>query len=221
MTGIIASLPEELARLKAVMENVKEVQRGPRTFYEGKIAGEDIAAVICGIGKVNGACTAQALIDAYSPCRIIHTGVAGSLDERAGHLSLVISTELMYHDMDLQWIDNTPSGSVFPADEMMAEALYEAALGFGKAEKGRMVTGDRFIDSKAVKEDIKARCGGLCVDMEVAATAHAARLAGIPYCAVKCISDMADDGAGGTFEDFLALAADKAAGTVIDALGRL
>ncbi|MDO4740943.1 MAG: 5'-methylthioadenosine/S-adenosylhomocysteine nucleosidase [Eubacteriales bacterium] len=220
--GVIASLPEELAVLEKGMQVTGEVEKAGLRFIEGVIGEKQVVATICGVGKVNGARTAQVLIDCFMPDAIIHTGVAGSLQEVASHLSLVVSTELTYHDADTQWLmDCPPYTDLFPADESLKNALLMGAQAFGGANAGRMVTGDRFIRSREVKEDILARCGGLCVDMETGATAHVAVLNAVPYCAIKCISDMADDSAGGTFEDFVAVAADKAAGSTLRAIETL
>lgn len=220
--GIIASLPEELAALKAGMHVTGELEQAGLHFTEGTIGKKQVVAVICGVGKVNAARTAQVLIDYFAPDAIIHTGVAGSLDERASHLSLVVSTELVYHDMDTSWLlQNPPFADVFPADSTLCNALCKAAEPFGKANAGRMVTGDRFIGDKAVKQEIASRCGGLCVDMETAATAHVALANHIAYCAIKCISDMADESTDGAFAEFVAIAANKAAGSTLRAIESL
>lgn len=217
--GVIASLPEEMERLKAEMRDPEKTEYAHREFLTGYIGEKKITAVIGGAGKVNAASAAQALIDLASPSAIIHTGVAGSLCDEAPHLSIVISTSLVYHDTDMYWLENCPPfAGVYPADEDMSARLAKAAEKYGKAVPGRMATGDRFISDKAVKDDIRARTGAVCVDMETCATAHVALMAGIPYCAVKCISDMSDESHAGSFEEFLTRAADAAAGTVADML---
>ena len=211
--GVIASLPEELAVLEKGMVVTGKVERAGLSFIEGTIGEKWVIATICGVGKVNGARTAQILIDFFALDAIVHTGVAGSLHETASYLSLVVSAELTYHDADTQWLTD-----IFPADEALRNALLSGAQAFGGANAGSMATGDRFFDKREVIEVIFARRGGLCVDMETGATAHVAVLNGVPYCAIKCISDMTDDSAGGTFEDFVVIAADKAAGSALRAI---
>ncbi len=220
--GIIASLPAEMAVLERAMENPCAIEKAGLRFLMGEIAGKQVAAVICGVGKVNGARTAQVLVDHFAPDAIIHTGVAGSLCDKAAHLSLVVSERLVYHDADGEWLRTTePFTDVFPADPTLCKALVAASAPLGSVSSGLMATGDRFIDDPAVKQDIFARTGALCVDMEIGATAHVAMLNRVPYCAIKCISDMSDDSSGGTFADFVEIAADKAAGAVLGALERL
>lgn len=220
--GIIASLPEELAVLEQGMHISGQREAAGLRFMEGTIGPKQVVATICGVGKVSGARTAQMLIDLFHPDALIHTGVAGSLCEEAAHLSLVVSTSLTYHDADMQWLKTCPPYTdLFPADETLRSALMQAALSCGPAHAGLMVTGDRFISDPDIKQDISRRTQGMCVDMETAATAHVALVNGVPYCAVKCISDMADDSAGGTFDDFVAIAADKAAGTTLRAIAAL
>lgn len=212
--GVIASLPEEMAVLERNMHGVTATEHAGLRFIQGSIGQAQVVAVICGVGKVNGARTAQVLIDRFAPQALIHTGVAGSLCDKAAHLSLVVSDRLTYHDADMEWLN----AEFFPADSRLKDALLDACHSFGQANAGLMVTGDRFIGDPAVKQEISARTGGMCVDMETGATAHVAHLNGVPYCAIKCISDMADDTSGGTFADFVVVAADKAAGAVVRAI---
>lgn len=213
--AIIASLPEELAILRKNLQNVHTETHAGLELLLGSIGSAQVVATVCGVGKVNAARTAQVLLDHYTADALIHTGVAGSLVSEVGHMHLVVSTALRYHDMDSDWLNATPCGGTFPADAHLCEALYQSASALGTAHRGIMATGDVFVNDPALKAGIRERTGAICVDMETAATAHVSLLNEVPYCAVKCISDLAEGGEENSFRDFLDRAADLAAGTVL------
>ena len=62
-----------------------------------------------------------------------------------------------------------------------------------------MLTGETFIDGK-LRDEIRAKFEPLCVDMETASVAHACYVNGIPYIAVRTITDTAEDGGQDAFE---------------------
>lgn len=221
--GIIASFEEEAGVVLSALKDTRSQDYAGISFTLGTLAGKEIVLMVCGLGKVNAARSAQAMIDRFAPDAVIHTGVAGSLCEEAAHLGLVVSKDLTYHDAeDMLWMRSMPPYTdLLPTDDRLREALAKAAEPAGGAITGRMATGDVFVRAKALKDDIRSRLNAVCVDMEVCATAHVACLNGVPYCAIKCISDMADDDAGETFEDFVKTAADKAAGTALRAIALL
>ena len=86
----------------------------------------------------------------------------------------------------------------FPADERLL-ALAEEACKEANPDistfKGRVASGDQFIDSKEKKTWIHDTFDAYCTEMEGAAVAQAAYLNKIPYLIVRAISDKADGGA--------------------------
>ena len=75
--GIIVAMDKELALLLPLMADVSEISVNGFAFHTGKLAGHDIVACKCGIGKVNAAVGALTLIENFHPMMIINTGVAG------------------------------------------------------------------------------------------------------------------------------------------------
>ncbi len=79
--GIIGAMDEEVEILKNRMSSMEIYKRGGSTFYAGKLLGEDVILLRCGIGKVNAAIGTAMLILKYEPMCIINTGSAGSFTE--------------------------------------------------------------------------------------------------------------------------------------------
>lgn len=80
---------------------------------------------------------------------------------------------------------------------------------------GAGVSGGAFIDNAAFREYVFATFGARVLDMESAAVAHVAYANGVPFIAVRSLSDLAGGGAGeNQMEAFLGLAAGNAAAFV-------
>ena len=184
--GIIGAMDVEVARLVREMTVEREVERAGRHFWEGKIGGTEAVIVQCGIGKVSAGICVQVLCDLFGITHVINTGIAGSLDDQINIGDVVVSTDAIYHDMDV-----TPLGYEygqvpqidtlsFPADSMLRKAAVkacrEAAPEIGVFE-GRIVSGDQFICDRSIKNSIAERFGGLCTEMEGAAIAQASSCA--------------------------------------------
>ena len=69
-------------------------------FYSGIIEGKNVVVVRSGIGKVNAAVCTQILIDDFKAEVVINTGIAGSLNADINIGDIVVSTDLIHHDMN-------------------------------------------------------------------------------------------------------------------------
>ena len=86
----------------------------------------------------------------------------------------------------------------FVADARLAELAVAACEEVNPdihASTGRVLSGDQFISSKAVKEHLIQEFHGDCTEMEGASIAQGAFLNEIPFVIIRAISDKADDSA--------------------------
>lgn len=217
--GIIGAMEEEVISLRRKME-LKEIhQIAGMDFYEGTMKGVEVIVVRCGIGKVNAAVCTQILIDKFSPNYIINTGVAGGLHPDINIGDVVISSDTVEHDMDTTAFGD-PKGviprmdnSFFEADNALVKCAEEAAHKVLKEHKvwiGRVASGDQFVASIKVKQEIYSTFTAYCAEMEGAAIAHTCYLNKIPFVIIRAISDKADSGAEMNFDEFVNLAARNA-----------
>ena len=203
-TGIIGAMEVEIAILKKKMEPVKTVVKAGMEFCEGILSGRSVVVVRSGIGKVNAAVCTQILIDEFEVDTVINTGIAGSLRTEINIGDIVISTDLLHHDMDARNF-GYPLGQIpqmdtlsFKADDKVAELAAKACKEVNpeiQVFSGRIVSGDQFIADKEVKEHIEKNFGGYCTEMEGAAIAQTAYLNKVPFVVLRAISDQADDSA--------------------------
>ena len=227
--GIIGAMDQEVRTLKSLMNIEKTVEKASLKFYEGKLEGKDIVLVQCGIGKVNSALCAQILISEFKVDAVVNTGVAGAIHSSLGVNDIVISTEAIQYDVDatafgyskgqIPQMDN----SVFVADERLINAAYESSLEQVKGKgfnivKGRVATGDIFISSKELKEELENDFKAYCGEMEGGAIAHACYLNNIPFVIIRAMSDKADGTADVTYEEFVQDAAHNSKDIVLNML---
>ncbi|MCD7819616.1 MAG: 5'-methylthioadenosine/adenosylhomocysteine nucleosidase [Lachnospiraceae bacterium] len=209
--GIIGAMEIEVERLKADMTIMREDTRAKMNFCEGELAGMPVVVVRSGIGKVNAAVCTQILVDEFAVDCVINTGVAGSLDARIDIGDIVISKDVLHHDMDAVNF-GYPLGQIpqmdvfsFEADETLA-ALAESVCREVNPEisifHGRIVSGDQFVADRETKKRITENFGGSCTEMEGAAIAQAAYLNEIPFLILRAISDKADDSASMDYPTF-------------------
>ena len=209
--GIIGAMEEEVALLKEAMQAVDTVEYASVSFCRGILCGKDVVVVRSGIGKVNAGICAQILVDKFGVEVLINTGIAGSLDAAIDIGDMVISTDLVEHDMDAVAF-GYPLGQIprmdvlaFPADPDLVKKAKEAneeANPEIKTFTGRIVSGDQFVASAEVKERLVANFQGRCTEMEGAAIAHAAYLNKISCVIIRAISDKADNSASMDYPTF-------------------
>ena len=216
--GIIGAMEVEVETLKKHMKVRRTVKKAHMEFCEGVLGGKEVVVVRSGIGKVNAAVCTQILVDDFKADTVINTGIAGSLKAEINIGDIVVSTDLVHHDMDavnfrLSAGTDSSDGHLFfsKADgdfvELAEKACHEVNPEI-QVFRGRIVSGDQFIADKAVKNRITENFQGYCTEMEGAAIAQAAYLNDVPFVVLRAISDKADDSASMDYPTFEAQAAE-------------
>lgn len=202
--GIIGAMDVEVEKLKADMSIEQVVKKANMEFCQGELRGKPAVVVKSGVGKVNAAVCTQILVDVFGVDAVINTGIAGSLNAQIDIGDVVISTDVLHHDMDAVNF-GYPLGQIpqmdvfsFQADEELAEKAKKVCEKVNpeiKVFRGRVVSGDQFIADKTVKQRIVDNFQGFCTEMEGAAIAQTSYLNGVPFVIIRAISDKADDSA--------------------------
>jgi len=243
-TAILSALPEEQEGLAAQLDGLRVVRHAGRDFHAGEWHGRPVVFALSRIGKVAAATTAAALIERFQARRIVFTGVAGGLhpDVRVG--DTVIGTEFLQHDMDASPLfprHEVPlyGRSRFAADAQLVALLLLAARDpsvdakshldaatlarFGiespRVHRGLLISGDRFVSRADEAHALRAALpDAMAVEMEAAAVAQVCHDHGVPFAAVRNISDRADDQAHVDFPAYLSQVAGRQAQALITAL---
>jgi adenosylhomocysteine nucleosidase len=110
----------------------------------------------------------------------------------------------------------------FPTDPVLTQRLAaaaRAALPGAGLHRGLVLSGDRFVSTTAEARALQARLPqALAVEMEGAAIAQVCHDYGVPYAAVRTISDRADDAAHGDFVSFVEQVASRHSAAIVRAL---
>ncbi len=215
--AIIGAMPSELADIRKTLGEAEIKKISGFEFFLNSYKGKTIINACCGIAKVNAALCTQVMIDNFKPDCVINTGIAGGMNTDVKVCDIVISTEVLPHDLDPHFLDDYPPYcSVFKADRKLIESAEKICAEFSvKSFRGRIVSGEAFISSNEVKTEIQNRLNPHAVDMESAAVGHCCYLNDKPYVSVRCISDNADDDGAMSFDEFEKIAAKRVSAIVL------
>jgi len=199
MIGIIGALNEELEAIISDLTDLEEVKLKVRTFYKGKINNKEVVIVLAGIGKVNAAITTSLLIENFDVKSIINIGVAGG-QNGVKHKDVVISSEVLYHDVDVVSIGKYVRGqmpgsdALFYADKNLLNKTKQILNKLHFDYKiGKIASGDEFVYSTEKLKEVNELYDDIyAVEME-AAIAHTATLYNVPFIIYRSISDIIDN----------------------------
>lgn len=220
--GIIAAMEQEIRLLTDRLTDMSQSEIANQTFFEGKIGQTNVVLVQSGIGKVNAAIATTLLINRFKADTVINTGSAGGIGEGLRVGDLVISTRLSYNDADARafgyafgQIPQMPE--YYEADAGTVKVLKTAALKTEWTVKdGLIVSGDSFISNVSAIQQIKAYFSdALVTEMEGTAVAQTCYQFHIPYAVVRAVSDVADEEASVSFNEFIESAGKKSAEMVL------
>lgn len=220
---IIGAMPSELADIRKMLGEGEIKRISGFDFYINNYEGKRIINVCSGIAKVNAAVCTQAAIDNFKPDAIINAGIAGGMNSSVKVCDIVVSSEVLPHDLDLHFLnDYPPYCGIYKADKRLIETAEKVCSEFGiRSFRGRIVSGEAFISSNIIKENIITRLNPYAVDMESSAVGHCCFLNEIPFVSVRCISDNADDDGEMSFDEFEKIAAKRVAEIVLKMCGQL
>lgn len=217
--GIIAAMASEREQLARLVKEMRTEQHGLFEYTVGRLGGNTLYIMECGIGKVNAAVGASELMVHMQPDVVVSTGVAGGIDEKAGVMEVVAASEVVYHDVwcgngnEVGQIQDMPARFVCDGRLLSVAVSLDASV---PVHAGLICTGDKFITERAELDAIKAEFPeGLAVDMESAAIAQVCHLYRVPFISFRIISDTPGaDAHWQQYENFWETMADRSFGVV-------
>jgi len=226
-TAIVSAMHQELSAVLDLMPDEHKQVAAGRDFWVGHLHGQDVVAVLSRIGKVAAATTAAVLIERFQVDRIVFTGVAGGLAPGVNRGDVVIAEAFMQHDLDASPIFPRYEVPLYGCDRFATDAPLTAALDAAvrralpgaRVHRGLVVSGDRFVSTTDESQALQAALPeALAVEMEGAAIAQVCYDYGIPFAAVRTVSDRADDEAHGDFVSFIREVASRHSAAIVQAL---
>lgn len=152
----------------------------PEEKIEVNIPNAEVIYVETGIGKVNAALHTMRAICEYHPDVVINLGSAGTLNHKVG--DIIVCNRFVDRDLRKVVLDGVISEIEFDRDAINRVFLSEHLMDHAKLV-GTCNTGDSFIiQGNDIEGDV--------IDMESYAVADVCREMGIPFVAVKYVTDI-------------------------------
>ncbi|SFA69619.1 adenosylhomocysteine nucleosidase [Lentibacillus halodurans] len=220
--GIIGAMDEEIALLRTNMTDKEETEVVNCLFVQGKLSGRDVVLLKSGIGKVNAAMAATILHERFSPALIINTGSAGGFASDLDVGDIVISTQVVHHDVDVTafgyaygQVPDMPA--MYAADTDLVANAGQAIAQLGvHYHEGMIATSDSFMgDPEKVDEVRKKFPTMMAAEMEAAAIAQVCYQYETPFVVIRALSDIAGKQSSISFDTFLETAAKNAASLIL------
>jgi adenosylhomocysteine nucleosidase len=158
----------------------------------------------------------------FQPKSIINTGSAGGFNHKQAVGDLVVSIDVLHHDVDVTAFGYT-AGQVpgmpatFTAEHTLIDIAHNTLVSLAlTAHRGQIGSGDKFMTKAEHIQETRATFP-LCdaVEMEGAAIAQVCHRFAIPFVIVRALSDIAGQESPMSFEQFLPLAAANAAKLIV------
>jgi len=230
MIGIIGAMEKEIFLLRDTIENLETRSIGVFEFFTGTIKGKHITLLRSGVGKVNAAVGCALLIENFKPDFVINTGSAGGIDPNLSFGDAIISTGLVYHDVDVTAFNYVPGQlpgqpPIYPVDKTLSSRAEEAVEELKKEKKlpdlfnyrrGIIGSGDIFMHNPEQIARVRKLFPDIAaVEMESAAIAHCCRLFSVPVLVIRALSDIAGIESPMKFDEFLPIASEHSARIVL------
>lgn len=147
---------------------------------EARLAGKGGVATVCSGGDVGLLERRLAGIDLGSVSGVVSFGLAGGLDATLAPGDLLLATAV------------AASSGTFGTDAALTDALAEALKSAGlRLSDGVFAGVDAAVLTPGDKATLRARTGAVAVDMESHVAARYAAAGGIPFAALRAVSDPA------------------------------
>jgi len=167
----------------------------PEERIEINIPNAEVIYVETGMGKVNAAMKTMRAICEYHPDMVINYGSAGTLNHNIG--DIIVCNRFIDRDLQKVTVNGVVSEIVFGTDAARDVLTEQRLTERAKVLWGTCNTGDSFITSGA---DIE----GDVIDMESYAMADVCREMGIPFVAVKYVTDVVGQNSVESWQEKLA-----------------
>lgn len=216
MIAIIAAMHEEVVDITAMMEKVEKKVIHNTDFYVGLLEGKEVVVVRSGVAKINACVSTMLTLTNFPIDYVVNIGSAGGLKEGMKLLDVVVSTEVVQHDLDVGNERGKLSGQpqMVEADATLIKKALEAASEIDDIQtySGLIASGEQFIMTSQAGEIMKHFPMVACVEMEASAIGFTCWRMGVPFVVIRSISDIPhQEGNGMTFEEYLPYAAKNAA----------
>lgn len=215
--ALVAAMETELAHALRQIEDLSPARLGPWRVFRGRVRGRPVTAMAVGIGLVNAAAALAALMTAERVAAVLNFGCAGAHRRDILPGDVVVGTSVVAYGSVLVLPDGTERYAGFrwdldgetvkrealAADPELIAAALDAAQEWQpdpwpwapagardpRVHAGVVASADCWTQHLPRIAALHGRHGSLCEEMEAAALAQVAAFHGVPFLAIKDISN--------------------------------
>jgi adenosylhomocysteine nucleosidase len=202
MITAVAALESELVGIRRQMKIASSLSVGEALIEEGWLAGQECLLVRCGMGRQRAERALRYVLQRYEPSAVLSLGFCGALAARLHAGDLVVCSQLLALLTMPSPLRPAPPVSVLNCDDyLVRRALHvEMPPAWGLAHHLRLrrrmqpvgggcLTVPSAASHRQVKEWLSWNFTGAIVDMESFWLGSLACEAGVPFLAVRSVSD--------------------------------
>jgi adenosylhomocysteine nucleosidase len=211
---IICAIESEAVHLRQQLEDTQEVPLARWRRTRGRLGGTTVDLVIAGVGLINAAAVTSALCATEPPPALLNYGCAGAHREDIAPGDVVIAAKVVHCSAQIVLPDGQRYYKGFhysvnnvrvrtehiPADpELLGLAqrvapatalpVWPGLSQVPRVHTGTIASADVWTQHGESIRTLHALHGSLCEEMEAAAIAQVAAIYGVPFLAVKDISN--------------------------------
>jgi adenosylhomocysteine nucleosidase len=187
---IFHAFAREVGPLRKRLERTARIGHGQVRGLSAELGGRELALIATGIGPARAREVARHAFELFpQPAIAIATGVAGGLLPELAIADLVLADRLLFADSGAAHSvrEHVIAGGHLDA---VAQALRQARVAFST---GALFTSPHALATGHEKRRAGELSGAIAVDMETAAIAIEAAERGVPFVALRAISDTAGE----------------------------
>lgn len=194
--GLVAAMPQEIAPLLRRFKGYRKERASGFALYRFALPGADVVLIESGMGPAHAQRATEALISAARPGLILNFGLCGGVQPGLAVGELVLAERVLWLEQGRLTQEAQPEPELVG---VVGEACTSAGL---QPKRGSFVTAAAIMNKKEVARSLGGGTAHPVLEMETAAVLRAARLEGVPFLALRCVSDAHDEELGFSLEEF-------------------
>lgn len=198
--GLVAAMPEECAPLLSRVAGFTEESIGRFPGYRFSAGNSEACLIRSGMGGERAAEATRLLVSAFRPEGVISFGFGGGVLPGLTVGDLVVANRLFQiQDGCISEQPGFDAKKDEAAWQFLAPGLPEA---LGRFHRGTIITTDRIENKRVVARRLPSGVACPILEMETCAVARVTAEAGLPFLALRAVSDDAEEELGFSISEF-------------------